>query len=263
MIAFDFFCVLMMCLAILLFYRALVKNHRNVYEHYKNQRKEILVLGDSHSNVFNYINKRSLLPNTYFNVITVNGATAQGACNPNSKTNALTIFKNKLRSQKKHDRVMIMLGEVDCGFVIWYRKEKYDTSIETQLNNSIDNLFEFIDTYVRKHFTSHQIVVIGANLPTLQDHRNIHSEVANLRKEVKASLVDRTKLTLEYNNILKRKCADRGYEYIDIVKHTLDPRIGTVNTRFLHENENDHHFSQIKTAPLWVNLLYDKKITIL
>ena len=54
----------------------------------KSQKKSILVLGDSHTGVFNHINKKRLMPDVEFKVVTVGGATAQGACNPNSKTNA-------------------------------------------------------------------------------------------------------------------------------------------------------------------------------
>jgi hypothetical protein len=217
----------------------------------KSKKKSILVLGDSHTRVFNHINKKRLMPDVEFSVITVDGATAQGAYNPKSKTNALAKFKEKLASEKKHDGVMVMLGEVDCGFVIWYRKEKYNTSIEEQLDNSVTKLFEFIDNEVRTKYDAEQITVIGANLPTLFDDRNMANEVAKLRKEVKASIRDRTDLTLRYNDILKNEAKKRGYKYIDIVKETIDPNTKLVDKQYLHENKNDHHLSEVKTGMLW------------
>lgn len=217
----------------------------------KSKKKSILVLGDSHTSVFNHINKKRLMSDVEFSVVTVGGATAQGACNPNSKTNALAKFKEKLASEKKHDGVMVMLGEVDCGFVIWYRKEKYNTSIEEQLDNSVTKLFEFIDNEVRTKYDAEQITVIGANLPTLFDHRNGSNEVANLRKEVKANIRDRTDLTLRYNDILKNESKKRGYKYIDIVQETMDPNTKLVDKQYLHENENDHHLSEAKTCMFW------------
>ena len=51
---------------------------------------KILVLGDSHSEIFNYCNKKQ--KNIHFEVVIVGGATAQGSVNPNSTTNALSIF---------------------------------------------------------------------------------------------------------------------------------------------------------------------------
>ena len=84
----------------------------------------ILVLGDSHSNVFN-LSKKDFL------VEFIGGATAQGSVNPNSKTNSLNIFTEKLKTLdlSKISNVIIMLGEVDCGFVIWYRHKKHNISI--------------------------------------------------------------------------------------------------------------------------------------
>ena len=226
-------------------------------------KKSILVLGDSHTRVFCYINKKQLMPNVDFKVVTVNGATAQGACNPNSKTNALAKFRKSLVSERKHDNVIIMLGEVDCGFVIWYRKEKYDTSIDEQLDNSVTKLFQFIDNDVITKYRAEQITVIGANLPTLFDHRNVSNKVANLRKDVKTSIRDRTDLTLRYNDILKKECTKRGYKYIDIVKDTIDPITKLVDKRYLHENKNNHHLSEAKTALLWKKALFgDRKINI-
>ena len=218
----------------------------------KLNKKSIIVFGDSHTRVFNYINEKRLMPDVEFNVVTVGGATAQGACNPNSRTNALAKFKEKLAFEKKHDGVMVMLGEVDCGFVIWYRKEKYNTSVEEQLNNSLTKLFQFIDNEIRKQYATEEITVIGAILPTLFDDRKIVGNyVANLRNQVKTSIRDRSDLTLMYNDILKNESNKRGYKYIDIVQETMDPNTMLVDKQYLHENENNHHLSEAKTAVLW------------
>jgi hypothetical protein len=52
---------------------------------------KILVLGDSHAEIFNFCNTKQKKYN--FEVISVGGATAQGSVNPNSNTNALNIFR--------------------------------------------------------------------------------------------------------------------------------------------------------------------------
>ena len=54
----------------------------------------ILVFGDSHIDVFRYTNNKQ--KNHKFYTLEVPGATAQGAVNPNSKTNALQIFSQFL-----------------------------------------------------------------------------------------------------------------------------------------------------------------------
>ena len=48
---------------------------------------KILVLGDSHSEIFNYCNNKQ--QDIIFEAHIVGGATAQGMVNPNSNTNAL------------------------------------------------------------------------------------------------------------------------------------------------------------------------------
>ena len=78
-------------------------------------RIKVLVCGDSHTRIFSYCNKQQ--SQFTFNVCEVGGATAQGAVNPNSKTDALGIFSTKLKNTPNADKVLIMLGEVDCGFL--------------------------------------------------------------------------------------------------------------------------------------------------
>lgn len=219
----------------------------------KSKKKSILVLGDSHTRVFQHINKKRLMPDIKFDCLTINGVTAQGICNPNSKTNANTDFKKKL-SEKKHDEVMIMVGEVDCGFTMWYRKDKYNTSIKEQLDNAVSKLFEFIDNEIRTKYDAKQITVIGANLPTLFDHITPQQKV---RREFNGhgTLKERTKLTLMYNDSLKNESIKRRYKYIDIVKETMNQATQVVDKQYLRPNERDHHLSEDKTALFWKNAI--------
>lgn len=219
----------------------------------KSKKKSILVLGDSHSRVFKHINEKRLMPDVKFDCLTINGVTAQGICNPNSKTNANADFKKKL-SEKKHDGVMIMVGEVDCGFTMWYRKDKYNTSIKEQLDNAVSKLFEFIDNEIRTKYDAEQITVIGANLPALFDHI---IPIQKIRREFNGhgTLKERTRLTLMYNDSLKNESIKRRYKYIDIVKETMDPTTQVVDKQYLRPNERDHHLSEAKTALLWKNAI--------
>ena len=114
--------------------------------------KNILVFGDSHSLVFNYCNWKQ--SDFVFNVVEVPGATAQGSVNPDGNTHALNIFTDKLKSinVKDYAYIIINLGEVDCGFVIWYRQKKYNISVEEQLELSVNNLFQFIQLHILQYF---------------------------------------------------------------------------------------------------------------
>tara|TARA_Y100000813_G_C23985175_1_gene268485 strand:- start:90 stop:353 length:264 start_codon:yes stop_codon:yes gene_type:complete len=80
---------------------------------------KILLLGDSHAHVFNLVDKAA--HDLFISHCIVTGSSAQGVVNPNSKTNALPIFRDILsKNAESHTHCMTMLGEVDCGHVIWY-----------------------------------------------------------------------------------------------------------------------------------------------
>ena len=213
----------------------------------------ILVCGDSHSNIFKYCNNKQ--KEYIFDVKIVSGATAQGAVNPNSKTNALNIFTNKINNSK-HDKLLIMLGEVDCGFVIWVRSKKYNISVDEQIKNSINNLFKFLKNIQKYNkYKNQDIILAGAPLPTIKDSTN-KKFLMGQRSEVNVSQLKRTKKTLEYNKILKNKCKRYSYHYIDINKYIIDKNI--VNDKYLNKDPYDHHLDKESTYIFWLNEL--KKI---
>ena len=215
----------------------------------------ILVLGDSHCDVFNYCNQKQ--SKIHFEVVVVGGATAQGAVNPNSATNALILFKNKLKTTNPNEfhYIMIHLGEVDCGFVIWYRKEKYNIRIEDQLKISTDNLFQFIHSEIVPYFEPSKIIVNGSVLPTIQDNTD-KNYLMGARSQVNASIQDRTQLTLQYNDQLKHFSFQYGYNYMDITADILDNVSNTVNTHYLNKNIYDHHLNNETTYSFWLRELH-------
>ena len=216
---------------------------------------EILVIGDSHSGVFNYCNHKQ--KDIHFEVIIVAGATAQGSVNPNSKTNALNIFKEKLNNIKdnKYKYIIINLGEVDCGYLIWYRKNKYNISIEEQLNITTNNLFDFIKLEILPFFNSSKIIINGSILPTIKDNTN-KRYLGGARNEVNVSQLDRTKLTMKYNYILKKHSINNGYNYMDITNYILDKETKVVNNIFLRKDIYNHHLDDENTYKLWLDKLH-------
>ncbi len=217
---------------------------------------KILCCGDSHTDVFNYCNSRQ---NRFvFDVCIVGGATAIGAVNPNSKTDALNIYEKKINSTRS-DKILIMLGEVDCGFVIWVRCKRYNISIDDQINVSVNNLFTFVDNIIAtKNYTNKDIIICGSILPTIKDNTD-KKNLGGARSGVDVSQLERTKKTIEYNNLLKINCHKYGYNYIEIVDDILG-KDGIVKDEFLNSNPNDHHLDNEKTYKLWLcklkNVLY-------
>ena len=215
--------------------------------------KNILVCGDSHSRVFEFMNNKQ--KNIYFDICVVSGATAQGMVNPNSKTNALPIFINKIKTSKKSDKIIIMLGEVDCGFLIWERSKRYKISVDKQIKNSTQNLFEFIKNIVNNfNYKNQDIIIAGSVLPTIKDSTN-KKYLCGARSEVDISQKIRTTKTLEYNEILKTYCKKNNHHYIDITKEILDTNNNIVKDKFLNKNPYDHHLDNEKTYILWLNKL--------
>lgn len=208
----------------------------------------LIFLGDSHVLYFVHAAERGYFGERPFRVCSVNGATAVGLRNPNSKTQALEVFSRFLEELPREAILVIQLGEVDCGFVIWYRHQKYQDGLEHQVAQSIDAYFAFVDEAMRRGFQ--RIVITGATLPTIRDGRR-WGKVANARREVTASLVERTRLTIDYNRRLAAAAAARGLPYIDIAAEVLSPRTGTVKRRYRRSNPLDHHMKKRRAAKRW------------
>ena len=221
--------------------------------------KKILVLSDSHANQY-FVPMYKVQSDFRFDVCWVTGATAQGAVNPTSKTKALVTFKKKLSkiNPDDYDYVAILLGEVDCGFVIWYRAEKYSISVDEQLNLSVNNLFDFIRDEVLSKFKPNQVIVMGSVLPTIKDDQD-WGEVCHLRRSIKATQLERTELTFRYNSILEELSDVHGYNYIDITDEIFDKNTNLVGDEFLHEEKGNHHLSFKKIWKFWLDKLKNTK----
>jgi hypothetical protein len=207
--------------------------------------KKYLVLGDSHAMVFNHPLFKLYFPFKYFDVNVVHGATISGIENPNSKTNAHNIFNERLEnSTSKNNKIILLLGEVDTGFVIWYKAEKENLDVQIILNETLNKYKNFILKCTKYAPT----FVISSPLPTITDD-NDWGEVANLRKEIKATQIQKTKLTLEFNSKIKKFCINIGVEYLDLDRYSINNE-GFVKSFLLSKNNLDHHYDKKNYAKL-------------
>jgi len=223
----------------------------------------VCFFGDSHARIYITEGAAQLQNDIKFDVHHIGGATAQGAVNPNSKTQALNLYRETLENKKNNnnrislfDYFAIMLGEVDCGFVIWYRAKKYNETIQQQIMLAVNNLEEFLKKDVERYFSNNKIVVIGAPLPTIKDNTD-RRFLQGARKEVDASLRERIDCTFEYNKQLAIMAKKNNYHYFDISNETFDQENYCVFPQFLSKDPRDHHFDGPSVAPIFVDKFND------
>jgi hypothetical protein len=222
----------------------LLKLKRLLYE-------EILVLGDSHACIFQHKRIRRSFPGFFFNVTNVGGATASGLANPNSRTQAYQIFREALKTTKAKT-VIVILGEVDTGFVIWYRAKKYNEAVSVVTQAAIKTYTGFLLEIKARSF---RVICVSTPLPTIKDG-NDWGEIANARKEIAATQVERTALTLAFNQQIEVFCQLEGISFINLDKRSLGEN-GTVNHSLLNKNPNNHHYEPQAYAALLVRPLQD------
>ncbi len=207
-------------------------------------REHVLCMGDSHT----WVMHRVAVPGVWFWVEGVEGATASGVLNPNSRTHSREIFMARLARGRPWQHVLLELGEVDCGFVIWRRAEREGLSVEEQLQRTLDSYQTFIEQVLAMGFAG--VTVMSVPLPTIDDPSRWAGHVANARREVKASQLERTRLTLRYNEELARRCASIGVAFADVSSEQLDRDTGLIRSRFMPPTRIDHHLAVTPFAEL-------------
>ncbi|MCH6257176.1 hypothetical protein MLD52_11510 [Puniceicoccaceae bacterium K14] len=209
--------------------------HRVIRKIKKLGKQRILVLGDSHARVFNH--NDADIPGYWFDTVAVGGATVSGLKNPNSVTQAMPIFGNAIETSNA--KVCItLLGEVDTGFVIWYRSKKYNINVNEMLDQAVRNYIEFTKNISR----SKHVVIVSCPLPTIQDNQD-WGEIANLRKEVTATQKERTDLTIEFNSRMESFAEDNGISFINLDSVSLN-EAGVIKSELLNSNKYNHHYDR-------------------
>ncbi len=216
------------------------------------RREHVLCLGDSHIEVMRHVR----VPGVRFRVVAVPGATASGANNPNSETQALPTFLRALRSAKRWQHILIQLGEVDCGFVIWHRAARHGLSIEDQLQETLASYGALISRAAA--CSDHAVLVMSAPAPTITDDPHDWGEVANLRKEVGASQAERTLLTRRFNEGVEQMCGRLGAVFIDATTGHIDESTGLVSPDFRRPSGINHHLADAPYARLISEVWPDK-----
>jgi hypothetical protein len=204
-------------------------------------RTHVVCLGDSHLFVFRddlpQRNVAKLLPH-WFDPCIVVGATARGLRNPFSRTNALNIFRRRIELAASWQPLVFQLGEVDCGFLIWFRSEQEGDSIDAELERSVEGYLAFLTAVRASGFE--QLFVLSAPLPTVEhDHEWVGPTHA--RRSIAVPQRDRTELTVRFNEEMAHHAGD--YEFLDVSSATRDDATGLIKAEFVSEDATDHHLA--------------------
>ena len=208
-------------------------------------------IGDSHVQSFDVAATIRLL-NRPARCLAVPGATSIGLRNPESQTHAVVQFKEALLPARPDAIPVIQLGEVDCGFVVWWRAQKHGDCVDRQMEDSVAACAAFVDDLLEGGYST--LVLTGAVLPTIRDGQT-WGQVARARHEVTATLRQRTALTHRYNACLREEAEARGLPFIDITPRITDPKTGLVADAFRSPNPRDHHLDPIRAAEAWAEAL--------
>lgn len=198
--------------------------------------EDVLVLGDSHARVFARPLLRRRLWRHHLKVVAVPGATASGLENPDSKTRALPLFESALAATKARQAV-VLLGEIDAGFVIWYRAQKYGIPVSEALEHACATYCAFL---LKVQGRGIRPICVSAPLPTIEDG-NDWGEVASLRRSIRATQRERTDLTLRFNERVAAFCRAKNIAYIGLDEASTAEN-GLVDPALLNPDPLDHHY---------------------
>lgn len=214
----------------------------------RGRRRALHCIGDSHARVFERIAQDpDLLPDTRIDVVWVLGATALGLANPNSRTDALPRFRQLVRRIPHDETLVVLLGEVDCGYLLWYRAQTRPTSVDAEFERSLVNYQAFLADLLDQGFQ--QLVVATVPPPTVDDYTR-WTGLDNARSTVTASLPERAELTRRYNDRLREWARGHGVAMLDYEGDVLDPHTKLVRDGYRDPDVENHHLHPAEFARL-------------
>lgn len=193
--------------------------------------QEILVLGDSHVRIFQSHEIHSGFRGSFFNVVSTPRATASGILNPISKVQAYPVFKKALTQSRAHQVI-----------VIWYRAHKCGESVHVMLERALRSYSDFLAEIVRTPLlTIPDVAVCG--------------DVAKARRDVTATQMECTELTLAFTRRISAACKTLGAIFVDLDSESLGAE-GLVRRDLLNDDTADHHYSlSAHSRPIMPHLL--------
>lgn len=205
-----------------------------------------LIVGDSHTTYIKFENSVHLL---------CSGGSAKGLGNYNSISQYNKLIIDNV-SNNNYDHLFFLFGNVDIDFLF------IDKFLDDNNINYIDYNSNIIDNYLKfitENFLNKSITILTIGLPVLDDdnlkksilynqvnwHGESHYNDLKTEKLLNAKLPDiyeRTKITLDFNEQLKKKIIQLdmcNINCLDITTFTYDINLKRIKDDFF--SRNDHH----------------------
>ena len=138
----------------------------------------------------------------------------------------------------------MLLGEVDCGFILWRRHERTGVPLDGLVEQAVANYKQFVAATQQLA----PVVVLSAPLPTLVDLTNI-GDYAGQRRDIKASRAERTALVRMLNEQCGAMARGLDATFVDLDPASLGPG-GEVSELLVGADPRDHHYDQVVYAHL-------------
>jgi hypothetical protein len=186
----------------------------------------IYAIGDSHTGVFRTYGEiidethraeRDIVP---FIKCEINGATAYHLKDEHSSTNSSIKLRELLdKVDKKNDLILMWFGEIDCRLHIAQKAVEQDKALYEMIRNTVDNYTVVLDMLRDEGFI---FAVIG---------------VPACNREVKFSTDEiQYYIYQNYNDILRLKCLERNYPFIDVINIAKDEK-GFMKEQFVRSTD--------------------------
>ncbi|MDB9900157.1 hypothetical protein OAC86_01280 [bacterium] len=232
---------------LLQYFTTILSRRKEGYIKTAHDATKLLLIGDSHAEALSAYEGSDF----YFDRGLKHGSTARGCINPDSKTRAFHFFNNGIKlTDAKH--VVISLGEVDCGFMIWLKHQHDGTPINQLFEESMTNLMRLIKEHVMLKFNTKNIFVMTippAFIVTNTDKRHLNGD----RAAVDPSLNERKNLISKWNKRLLKESKKIGFNLIDINNKIIDKHTGEINSKYRTPYQWNHHLWPYTCANLFID----------
>jgi len=208
--------------------------------------------GDSHVKVMRRLNWAAREHDLRFRTISVMGATAYGVVNYGSRSGARETYEKRLKNINKNNKALVMLGEIDAGFLIWSLAKKKGLSVEAVLKETVDRYVRFL-SYVKN--MCNDVYVCSAPLPTVDDGEKDPGYL-EVRGSIQVSKKERTDMTLKFNETVQKSCKLLDIIYVDLDDLSIDKTTGLVKRSLINPSGLDHHYEE----NAFINILQNRML---